>query len=57
MANASPASAPAKESRKREQIIRAALSVFAEHGLHGTPVPPIATEAEVGVGTSTTRKP
>ena len=51
MANASPASAPAKESRKREQIIRAALSVFAEHGLHGTPVPPIATEAEVGVGT------
>ena len=47
MANPSPA----KESRKREQIIRAALSVFAEHGLHGTPVPPIATEAEVGVGT------
>lgn len=51
MANASPASSPAKESRKREQIIRAALSVFAEHGLHGTPVPPIATEAGVGVGT------
>lgn len=51
MATASPTSAPAKESRKREQIIRAALSVFAEHGLHGTPVPPIATEAGVGVGT------
>jgi AcrR family transcriptional regulator len=25
--------------------------VFAEHGLHGTPVPPIAAEAGVGVGT------
>ncbi len=51
MANASPASPPGKESRKRERIVRAALSVFAEHGLHGTPVPPIATEAGVGVGT------
>ena len=40
-----------KESRKREQIIQAALRVFAEHGLHGTPVPPIAAEAGVGVGT------
>ena len=40
-----------KESRKREQIIQAALRVFAEHGLHGTPVPPIAAEAGGGVGT------
>jgi len=40
-----------KEARKHEQIIRAALRVFAEHGLHGTPVPPIAAEAGVGVGT------
>ncbi len=51
MANVSSASTLGKESRKREQIVRAALSVFAEHGLHGTPVPPIATEAGVGVGT------
>lgn len=41
----------AKESRKRELIIQAALQVFAEHGLHGTPVPPIADQAGVGVGT------
>lgn len=36
---------------KREQILRAALSVFAESGVHGTPVPPIAAAAGVGVGT------
>ena len=40
-----------KESGKRELIIKAALQVFAEHGLHGTPVPPIADRAGVGVGT------
>ncbi len=40
-----------KEARRRQRIIRAALRVFAEHGLHGTPVPPIASEAGVGVGT------
>ncbi|MEP5232628.1 MAG: TetR/AcrR family transcriptional regulator [Alloalcanivorax sp.] len=40
-----------REGRKRDLIVQAALKVFAEHGLHGTPVPPIATEAEVGVGT------
>lgn len=40
-----------KEARKRQRIIQAALHVFAEHGLHGTPVPPIASEAGVGVGT------
>ena len=40
-----------KEARKGDQIIQAALRVFAEHGLHGTPVPPIAAEAGVGVGT------
>ena len=40
-----------REGRKRDLIVQAALKVFAEHGLHGTPVPPIATEAGVGVGT------
>lgn len=40
-----------REGGKREQIIKAALQVFAEHGLHGTPVPPIADKAGVGVGT------
>ncbi len=48
---ANTASRPAKEGGKREQIIKAALQVFAEHGLHGTPVPPIADKAGVGVGT------
>ncbi len=48
---ANNASRPVKERGKREQIIRAALQVFAEHGLHGTPVPPIADKAGVGVGT------
>lgn len=36
---------------KREAIIAAALEVFAETGVHGTPVPPIAVAAGVGVGT------
>lgn len=36
---------------KRDQILRAALAVFAEAGVHGTPVPPIAAAAGVGVGT------
>ncbi|MCG8394701.1 MAG: TetR/AcrR family transcriptional regulator [Pseudomonadales bacterium] len=47
-ANAQPDS---REGRKRDLIIQAALKVFAEHGLHGTAVPPIAAEAGVGVGT------
>lgn len=36
---------------KREQILRAALTVFADAGVHGTAVPPIAAAAGVGVGT------
>lgn len=36
---------------KREAILDAALEVFAESGVHGTPVPPIAEAAGVGVGT------
>ncbi|PVY78127.1 TetR family transcriptional regulator [Tamilnaduibacter salinus] len=39
------------EDNKPDRIIKAALEVFAEHGLHGTPVPPIARKAGVGVGT------
>ncbi|EKF72909.1 AcrR family transcriptional regulator [Alcanivorax hongdengensis A-11-3] len=45
------ASPALKEAPKHERIIQAALRVFAEHGLHGTAVPPIAAEAGVGVGT------
>ena len=48
---ATPPSRTSREAQKREQIIKAALQVFAEHGLHGTPVPPIADKAGVGVGT------
>ena len=48
---ATPPSRTNREAQKREQIIKAALQVFAEHGLHGTPVPPIADKAGVGVGT------
>lgn len=36
---------------KREAILRAALSVFAEHGVHAVPVPEIAARAGVGTGT------
>lgn len=36
---------------KQTRLIRAALEVFAEHGVHGTAVPPIARRAGVGVGT------
>jgi AcrR family transcriptional regulator len=36
---------------KREAILRAALEVFAEHGVHGVPVPDIAERAGVGTGT------
>ena len=49
VATATPASR--REAQKRDTILRAALKVFAESGLHGTPVPPIAAEAGVGVGT------
>ena len=36
---------------KREAILRAALQVFSEHGVHGVPVPDIAARAGVGTGT------
>lgn len=36
---------------KREAILRAALLVFSEHGVHGVPVPEIAARAGVGTGT------
>lgn len=39
------------ESPKREAILQAALSLFAERGFHGTAVPEIAARAKVGAGT------
>src|SRR6185369_16360221 len=36
---------------KRERILDAALSLFAERGFHGTPVPLVAERASVGAGT------
>lgn len=42
------ASQPATD--KRQRILDAALKVFASHGVHGTPVPPIAREAGISVG-------
>lgn len=36
---------------KRDAILRAALEVFAEHGVNGVPVPEIAERAGVGTGT------
>lgn len=41
-------SAPAD---KREDILEAALALFAERGFHGTPVPLIAERSRVGAGT------
>jgi AcrR family transcriptional regulator len=38
-------------SEKREQILAAAVELFAERGFHGTTVPDIATRAKVGAGT------
>lgn len=40
-----------QEIGKREAILGAALEIFARHGYHGAPVPPIADQAGVGVGT------
>jgi TetR/AcrR family transcriptional regulator, repressor of fatR-cypB operon len=45
-AKAAPVAAP-----KREAILRAALEVFAEFGVHGVAVPEIAARAGVGTGT------
>ncbi len=36
---------------KRERILAAALSLFAERGFYGTTVPEIASKADVGAGT------
>lgn len=44
--NAEPTPLP-----KRDAILRAALEVFAEHGVHGVAVPEIAARARVGTGT------
>lgn len=36
---------------KREDILKAALELFAQYGYYGTPVPMIAKRAKVGAGT------
>jgi len=36
---------------KRDEIIRAALELIAEHGFHGAPMAMIADKAGVGAGT------
>ena len=36
---------------KREDILRAALELIAEHGFHGAPMAMIAERAGVGAGT------
>ena len=40
-----------KKSDKRDDIIRAALELIAEHGFHGAPMSMIAEKAGVGAGT------
>lgn len=40
-----------KQSDKRDDIIRAALELIAEHGFHGAPMALIAEKAGVGAGT------
>jgi TetR/AcrR family transcriptional regulator, repressor of fatR-cypB operon len=42
---------PVTQLPKREAILKAALTVFAEYGVHGVPVPEIAAQAGVGTGT------
>ena len=45
------ATTPEAVEAKREAILDAALSLFAERGYHGTSVPSIAKRAGVGAGT------
>ena len=40
-----------KKSEKRNEIIRVALEIIAEHGFHGAPMAMIAEKAGVGAGT------
>lgn len=40
-----------KSSDKREEIMRAALELIAEHGFHGAPMAMVAEKAGVGAGT------
>ena len=40
-----------KKSDKREDVVRAALELIAEHGFHGAPMALIAEKAGVGAGT------
>jgi len=40
-----------RKSNKRDEIIRSALELIAEHGFHGAPMAMIAERAEVGAGT------
>jgi AcrR family transcriptional regulator len=40
-----------KNSDKREEVIRAALELIAEHGFHGAPMAMVADRAGVGAGT------
>ena len=40
-----------KNSDKREEVIKAALELIAEHGFHGAPMAKVADKAGVGAGT------
>ncbi|HQM90514.1 MAG TPA: helix-turn-helix domain-containing protein, partial [Syntrophales bacterium] len=40
-----------KNSDKRDEILRAALELIAEHGFHGAPMAMVAERAGVGAGT------
>ncbi|MEA2752174.1 MAG: Bacterial regulatory protein tetR family, partial [Myxococcales bacterium] len=51
MTVATPPTTSSSPSDKREAILDAALTLFAERGFHGTSVPDIAQLAGVGAGT------
>jgi AcrR family transcriptional regulator len=50
-AMASPATETSTGDDKRESILEAALSLFAERGFHGTAVPLVSQKAKVAAGT------